>query len=75
MDKEEIKSIKYTENKSRNKNNVYQYDLNLNLIKVWDSPSECYKNGFPNVYSFYKKIMKYKNYIWSDIPIHEIKAR
>lgn len=47
---------------------VYQYDLNFNLIKIWDSGKEAEKNGFksPSIsLCCHKKQLTHKNFIWS----------
>lgn len=47
---------------------VIQKDLEKNIIKVWDSVSECGRNGFNqgNVSSCCRgEKQKYKNYYWS----------
>lgn len=46
---------------------VYQYSLDGLLVKVWDSTSECSKNGYDcgNISKCCNGIRKtYKNYIW-----------
>lgn len=58
-------------------NNVYQYDLDYNLIKIWSSCAECGRNGFTtccvndccnNKYGKLKNV--YRGYIWSYKPIN-----
>lgn len=52
---------------------VYQYDLNDNLIKIWDSTRECQRNGYPKgiisqcCNNKYTKSLTniYKGYKWS----------
>lgn len=47
---------------------VYQYDMDLNLIKVWESSSEAGRNGFnfSNICSCCRGERKtHKNFIWS----------
>lgn len=51
---------------------VYQYDKNHNLIKIWQSTRECGRNGYKqgNVAACCRSELKhYKNYIWSYIPL------
>lgn len=51
---------------------VYQYDKNYNLIKIWTSTQECDRNGYNHgaVSACCRSELKhYKNYIWSYIPI------
>jgi hypothetical protein len=51
---------------------VYQYTLNLELIKVWDSVYECGKNGFSlqNITACCSGRRKsHKGYIWSHTPL------
>lgn len=53
--------------KSKSKT-VYQYDLEGNLIKIWESTAECGRNGFNfgAVANCCRGIKKtYKNYKWS----------
>lgn len=33
----------------QSKNKIYQYDINGNIIKIWNSKEECAKNGFNSV--------------------------
>lgn len=47
--------------------NIYQYDLNGSLVKVWKNAAECRKSGFsePNIISCcYNKSKSYKGFIW-----------
>ena len=51
---------------------VYQYTLNLELIKIWDSAYECGKNGFSlqNITACCSGRRKsHKGYIWSHAPL------
>lgn len=51
---------------------VYQYDKNLNLIKIWNSTAECGRNGYNqgNVSSCCLGDLKhYKGYIWKYYPL------
>lgn len=59
------------ENKKRGKR-IYQYDLQGNFIKRWDSIDECNDNGFGknNIYScFSGKYKHYKGYKWFRKPL------
>ena len=57
---------------SKTSKKVYQYDLNRNLIKVWDSVKECRHQGFTNVWYLCngksKSNKPYKGYLWSYTP-------
>jgi len=59
------------ENKRRSKP-LYQYDLQGNFIKKWNSANECEENGFYSS-SIYKccagSRKQYKRYKWSHIPL------
>lgn len=45
---------------------VYQYTLDGVLVKIWNTASECARNGFTSVSSVCRKDMKpYKGYLWS----------
>lgn len=51
---------------------VYQYDLNGNLIKIWQSTHECGRNGYDRTCvskCCIGKLKTYKNYIWSYVEI------
>lgn len=51
---------------------VYQYDLNMNLINIWNSTREADRNGFNhgNVASCCRgEIKYYKGFIWSYVPL------
>lgn len=53
---------------------VYQYDKNHNLIKIWQSTMECGRNGFNqgNVAACCRGELKhYKNYLWSYTEINQ----
>lgn len=53
---------------------VYQYDKDLNLIKVWYSASECGRNGFNQGHVSAccrkdKSFLTHKGFIWSYTPL------
>lgn len=52
--------------------NVYQYDYEGNLIKIWNSIKECGYNGFEmaKIYKSCKDTTKmHKGYRWSFVPL------
>ena len=61
-------------NNEKQSNKVYQYTLNGDLIKIWESTRECERNGYNHKsvgdYCNGKRKQKtYKGYIWSYIPL------
>ena len=51
---------------------VYQYDKDGNLIKIWESANECKRNGFKQSAvsaCCLGKRKSHKGYIWSYIPL------
>ena len=51
---------------------VFQYDKNLNLIKIWESGQEAQRKGFSsgNISNCCNgKLNQYKGYIWSYTPL------
>ena len=51
---------------------VYQYDKDYNLIKIWPSTKECYRNGFSSSHVSACCLGKekfHKGYIWSYIEL------
>lgn len=51
---------------------VYQYDKNLNLIKIWESSTEASKYGFNRTaisFCCCGKRPYHKNYVWSHLPL------
>lgn len=62
---------KYIKN-NKNSKKVYQYDKDYNLIKIWASAAECYRNGFSGVPACCRgKYKTHKGYIWSYTEINQ----
>ncbi|MDF2881531.1 MAG: hypothetical protein K0R54_2088 [Clostridiaceae bacterium] len=63
----EIFKINAEKTRKRLSKKVHQYDLNMNLIKTWNSTKECGRNGFNQscvwhcCHGLYEQ---YKGYIW-----------
>lgn len=73
-------NINYGKGNERRKNNninnpkqskkVYQYTLDKQLVKVWDSVAECMRNGFGSVWHCCMGVYKqHKGYKWSFEPL------
>lgn len=47
--------------------NIYQYDINYNLIKIWESMKECENNNLyhTSLLKHIKNKTMYKNSYWS----------
>lgn len=64
----DVKKRSVTSQRLHNTWKIYQYDLEGNLVKVWNSGREVDRNGF-NRRSVYRccdgKIKSFKGYLWS----------
>lgn len=66
---------KNIENSKKRCKTVYQYTLNLELIKIWESLHECGRNGFSRstILKCCKGLQKeHKGYIWSFIQLNPL---
>lgn len=61
------KKISFANTNNKFSKEVYQYDLNMNLIKIWPSVGEASRNGYTKSKvsaCCLDKIKTYKGYIW-----------
>lgn len=69
-----LKGRERIEGSGRKRREVYQYDKELNLVKIWSSPVEAGENGFcrPKVCDVCNgKRNHHKGFIWSYVPIEK----